>query len=382
MARSLTASAPAGLAGRSRARRRPGSSAAAAAASVRPLAFTGTLARRAWHGRRLRRTVIAALVALGLLGGGWVWLRHSPLAAVRHVEIVGVHGPDAQAVDDALTRAARGMSTLDLNVGALRAAVAPLHIVRELRASASFPHGLRIDVVEQLPVAALTTGAARTALAADGVALGGALLSGALPSVSGAAVPAVGRRVSASGLLEELAVLGAAPWQLAVHAQQVFTGAMGITVTMHGGLTVYFGNDQSAHAKWLSLARVLADPSSAGASYVDVRLPSHPAAGFPPGAVPESVASASASPQSTEEGTVAAIAAGLPAASATGAPTGTSTGSTPDTGASAGAGGSAQGQGSATTTGGAEATGTDEASPPQAGAQGGGTTAPEGSDTP
>ena len=45
----------------------------------------------------------------------------------------------------------------------------------------------------------------------------------------------------------------------------------------------YFGDAGAPHAKWLALARVLADPSSAGASYVDVRLPDRPAAGFPPG---------------------------------------------------------------------------------------------------
>ncbi len=50
------------------------------------------------------------------------------------------------------------MSTLDVTPGALRAAVAPFPVVREVRATASFPHGLRITVVEQLPVAALRSG--------------------------------------------------------------------------------------------------------------------------------------------------------------------------------------------------------------------------------
>ena len=49
---------------------------------------------------------------------------------------------------------------------------------------------------------------------------------------------------------------------------------------MRNGLLVYFGDAARPHAKWLSLARVLADPSSAGASYVDVRVPERPAAGF------------------------------------------------------------------------------------------------------
>ena len=49
---------------------------------------------------------------------------------------------------------------------------------------------------------------------------------------------------------------------------------------MRNGLLVYFGDATRPHAKWLSLARVLADPSSAGATYIDVRVPERPAAGF------------------------------------------------------------------------------------------------------
>ncbi len=48
---------------------------------------------------------------------------------------------------------------------------------------------------------------------------------------------------------------------------------------MRGGLLLYFGDATRPHAKWLSAARVLADPSSAGATYVDVRAPERPAAG-------------------------------------------------------------------------------------------------------
>ena len=52
---------------------------------------------------------------------------------------------------------------------------------------------------------------------------------------------------------------------------------------MRNGLLVYFGDATRPHAKWLSLADVLADPSSAGASYVDVRLPVAPRRRLPRG---------------------------------------------------------------------------------------------------
>lgn len=265
--------------------------------------------------RRLRIALVAVALALPLLGGGWLWLRHSSFVAVRDVRIEGVHGADAATVEAALAEAARRMSTLDVNVGALRAAVAPLHVVSAVHASARFPHGLTIDVVEQPPVASLDVAGVRTALAADGVALGPSLLSASLPTVDGSFAPAPGERVHGNSLLEALAVLGAAPAALAPHVERIYMGAHGLTATMRNGLVVYFGNDALAHAKWLSLARVLADSGAAGATYVDVRLPSRPAAGFPAGVTPpdasgEAVTSTGEQTASTES-TVAALAAGL-----------------------------------------------------------------------
>ncbi len=292
----------------------------------------------------LRNALLALAIALPLLACGWLWLRQSPFVAVQRVQISGVHGIGAPAVDAALTQAAHGMSTLDLDVGALRAAVAPLRVVRDVRAIPSFPHGLRIEVLEQLPVAVLTAGADRTAVAADGAVLGAALASGSLPSIGASVLPRTGVDVGGAGLLAELTVLGAAPTPLARHVERVFTGAKGLTVAMHDGLLVYFGDDTLPHAKWLSLARVLADSSSAGASYVDVRLPSHPAAGFPAGVTPPAAQSTTASDGSgaqvgSGESTVASLAAGLSGGSTTTSSTGSEPASAaPEPSAEAGSG--------------------------------------------
>jgi hypothetical protein len=217
------------------------------------------------------------------------------------------------------------MSTLDVNLRALRAAAAPFIVVRELHATASFPHALSIRVTEQLPVAALVLGGTRSAVAADGVVLGPALLSSGLPTLGASSIPSAGQRVGDSGLLAALTVLGAAPEPFAKVVARVFTGSSGLTLTMRNGLLAYFGDATRAHAKWLSLARVLADSSSAGASYVDVRVPERPAAGFPAGGGPTLNASAatgaSGSGEATSaagsENTVAALAARLGASNAT-----------------------------------------------------------------
>jgi cell division septal protein FtsQ len=274
-----------------------------------------------WHRCWLRIALALGCVLAGLLAGGWVWLRHSSLVAVQRVRISGVHGPDARRIDAALTDAARRMSTLDVRVGALRAAVAPFAVVREVNASASFPHGLRIRVREQPPLAALQAGGTRTAVAADGAVLGPALLSSSLPTITAATAPAPGRRLGDPAVGEVLAVLGAAPAPLAGLVARAYNGPEGVTVVMRSGLSAYFGDAGRPRAKWLALALVMASERAAGASYVDVRVPARPAAGFPGGAAPSTApqtsSASSAAPATgaaTPEATAGALEAGLSSA--------------------------------------------------------------------
>jgi cell division protein FtsQ len=309
----------------------------------RPFEAIAGLARASFQAisrhRRLRIALLALLIALPLLMGGWLLLRKSSLVAVEHVRVSGVQGPQAQAIETALSGAAQHMSTLDLHTAALRAAVASFPVIRSIRAVPSFPHGLRIDVVEQLPVAAVTVEGERTAVAADGVVLGPALLSGSLPTLSeNAAETPIGQRLHDATLRGSLTVLGDAPAALAGSVKRVYTGPEGLTLAMRNGLLAYFGDASLPHAKWLSLARVLADPSSAGAAYVDVRLPERPAAGFAGGVAPGTGATGTETGSVSDPSTAAELAAGLtaavgggssstPSTAATSSPTGTETAS-------------------------------------------------------
>ncbi len=271
--------------------------------------------------RRLRTALIVLAIAAPLLGGGWLWLRGSSLVAVRDVSVSGAHGADAGAIDAALRSAGRGMTTLEVNRAALRSAVAAYPVISDLKVSTSFPHTLRIHVVEQQAVAALTVGGAKTAVAANGVVLGASLASGSLPAVSGSAALSPGQRVRSPASLQALAVLGAAPAQLARQVTRAYSSAKGLTLSMHGGLLVYFGDASRPHAKWLALSRVLADSGSAGASYVDVRQPERPAAGFPGGVAPSSGGSeeATSTTAPTNGESTQALAEGLSAAAGGGA---------------------------------------------------------------
>jgi cell division protein FtsQ len=224
-----------------------------------------------------------ALAVLALFGGGWLWLRSSPLVSVQRVEITGVQGVDASQIDAALRTAAKRMSTLNVSVAGLRAVVAQYRVVKSVSVATDFPHGLRIHVVEQPPVAEVSAPGIHTAVAADGVVLGPDLLAAAgtqLPSIAlaGFAVP-TGGKIDGAAAREQLSVLGAAPRVLLGWVAKVFNGGEGLTVQMRNGVSIYFGDATRPHAKWLAAARVLADPSSVGATYVDVRDPERPAAG-------------------------------------------------------------------------------------------------------
>jgi cell division protein FtsQ len=266
--------------------------------------------------RRLRTAAICLAVALPALGGGWLWLRHSSLVAVEHVTITGARGPEARAIEAALRREARGMSTLAPNPAALQAAVRRFPAVSAVRAFPSFPHGMRIAVTQLPAVAALLVGGTRTAVSSGGVVLGASVPSSSLPTVADDAVPGPGSHLANPLVLEALTVLGAAPASLDRLAAKAYFGPRGLTVAMRDGLLVYFGDAIRPHAKWLSLASVLAAGGAAGATYVDVRLPGRPAAGFPPGAGPvgaEEAATGESKPGAGES-TVSALAAGLAAA--------------------------------------------------------------------
>jgi cell division protein FtsQ len=50
-------------------------------------------------------------------------------------------------------------------------------------------------------------------------------------------------------------------------------------VDLDGGPPLVFGTPEAARAKWAAAARVLAEPSAAGATYLDLRAPGRVGAG-------------------------------------------------------------------------------------------------------
>ena len=240
------------------------------------------------------RLLVAVVLLAALAYGGWTWLRDSSLAAVRDVEITGSTSSQQPRVRAALDAAARDMTTLHVREGALRDAVAPYSSVAAIEVRADFPHPLKIHVVEHTPVAVLVSGDREIAASGDGLLLRGVVADGDLPVIRMDAPPA-GERVGNTNTRTALALAAAAPDEIRRRIDRLWTGPRGMMLSLVDGPDVIFGDGSQARDKWFAATRVLADPSAAGATYLDVRIPERVAAGGL-GPVPEAPPEATSTP--------------------------------------------------------------------------------------
>lgn len=230
--------------------------------------------------RRQRFFAATFLVVVVLLAGGWFWLRGSSLVAIRSVTVTGVAGPNVEAIERALQKTARSMTTLDVSVGKLKAAIDRYSYVDGLSVETKFPHGLTINVSEQVPIARIVSGSHAEVIDADGEVLNGSVAgASSLPTLSASSLPD-GGAITDSATVAAVKLLAAAPYSLISHVQTVReTAAHGLVVQLRNGPVVYFGAANAAAAQWQALVAVLANSSSQGAGYIDVSNANRPAAG-------------------------------------------------------------------------------------------------------
>lgn len=268
--------------------------------------------------QRLRLAIAAALVSgLGLVGA-WFLIRDSSFVAVEHVTVTGAAGAEAGAIRAALDSAARKMTTLDVQSRRLHAAVVRFPEVKGLRVSTQFPHGMVIHVIELLPVALVRAFGREVPVSGDGTLLPRVRATSPLPLIALPESPS-GGRLRQPWALGAASLLAAAPRSLLARLTEALrvTGH-GLVVQIHAGPSIYFGDSSRAWAKWVAAMAVLADPGSAGASYIDVTDPARPVAGTGAG-VAATTAAGSTAPTSTTPAAPASTAP-VPATSTT--PTG------------------------------------------------------------
>lgn len=223
---------------------------------------------------RARTLLTILVVALGATGG-WIWLRDSSLVAASDVTIVGVHGPQAHVIEQALRNAAGEMTTLHMRPQALRAAAAQYPLVKSIRVSAKFPHQLRISVAEHEPVAAITVAGRPVPIAEDGTILRGAYVPGLTRLRP--RTPPVGSRITDPVQVAAVRILAAAPPSLRTRVTKVFMGPRGMSVRVTGAPPAIFGSGRRADAKWVSLMTLLASGKITGATQIDLSVPERPA---------------------------------------------------------------------------------------------------------
>jgi cell division protein FtsQ len=218
---------------------------------------------------------------LVLLAAGWVgylWLRDISLVRVEHVKVSGVHGREAAAITRALTETGKRMTTMHVKQDELEQAVESFVTVRSLSASGDFPNTLEVRVDQYVAAAALVTPAGRRiGVAGDGTLLGGVGGGARLPVVKADQIP--NSRLLPPGVPRTLVtVLGKAPAAMLPLAERAFATRESVQIPLRNGPVLYFGKPRRARAKWMAATRVLTDPASAGARYIDLRLPERPAA--------------------------------------------------------------------------------------------------------
>jgi cell division protein FtsQ len=238
--------------------------------------------------RRIRViAVIAALVAAAGTTLYYAWFRDSGLVKVQDVTVTGVTGPNAPQIRDTLEQAALQQTTLHVNQDELRRAVEAAPTILRVTATPDFPHGLRIDVTENHPVAAIAIpGSGTVPIAGNGTLMPGDKVDGSVPEIKIQGVAKTGRNgMAAARLTDEragplLRVAAAAPPALLHRSTSIERRkGEGIVVLLENGPRVVFGDDSALAAKWKAAAGVLAATSAQGAAYVDVRLPERPVAG-------------------------------------------------------------------------------------------------------
>jgi cell division protein FtsQ len=224
------------------------------------------------------RVLAGILLTVSGLALGWLWFRDSSFAAVERVTIAGSGSSEQAQVRAALETAAAGMSTLRVDESALEEVVEPFASVAGLRIRSDFPHDLRIEVIEHEPVATVRAGGTSVPATGGGMLLAGVRADDDLPTIASRA-PLEGGHVSDARTLAALRVAAAAPPDLRERAARLFYGQGGVRLDLRAGPDLIFGSADDAGAKWRAAARVLADESSAGALYLDLRVPKLVAAG-------------------------------------------------------------------------------------------------------
>jgi cell division protein FtsQ len=231
--------------------------------------------------RRFQRYVLALAALAAVLAVAYLlWLRDSSLVAVERTTVTGLSTDQAGEIRAALKRAAREMTSLNVDSTALEEAVERYPEVAGVEADPTFPHELHIEVTERTPVASISpVGGDSVAVAADGTLIEAGKTADPLPELVGIEPPASGA-LRDRPAVAAVKVVAALPEVLSARVTTLEERpGEGFVATVAGGPEVVLGDLDQLEDKWLAAAAAIADGGADEASYVDVSVPERPALG-------------------------------------------------------------------------------------------------------
>lgn len=220
--------------------------------------------------RRLRPYLYAGAVVVVIGTGAWV-LWFSSVLEARDVEVVGNSTLTSARVEK-VARTPLGGPLVSVDLDAIEQRVEAIASVRSASVSRSWPHTIRIDVVERVPVAVVSRGVGLQAVDADGYLFGSyASEPKNLPVIRTA--PDVRREA----LAEAAAVIRSLRADLAAKVRHVDVQTIDqIVLRLKDGRRVMWGSADDAAQKAEVLEALLRQPATKQASEIDVRVPGRP----------------------------------------------------------------------------------------------------------
>ncbi len=219
--------------------------------------------------RRPWRRALSALLVLALLGGaGWV-VGWTGLLGVHGVEVVGVSGAEAAAVEE-LVRVSEGTPLVRVDTAAVERSVRGRVTVAEVSVRRSWPRTLVVDVVPRVP-AIVVKGPSGTLDVVDATGVTFGRVTKAPKGVP--VVTATGSRaMTPEALQAALALLRDLPRDLAADVSAVTVSSANLVTFTARGHTVVWGGEDEAALK----IRVLRALLTTRAKVIDVSAPDTP----------------------------------------------------------------------------------------------------------
>ena len=230
--------------------------------------------------RRTRRLRIGGVVlAVFLVLAACIGLYNSSLFAVRTVEVVGVTHVSADTVR-ALARVPKDATLIRFPADAVAQRVSADPWIASVSVSRVFPSGMRIRVVERVPVAIVDAGARMWLIDGTGAAIATPTVeaSGTVPIIND--VPGLdlkaGRRTTSEPLLNAIAVLNGISRTLAATVLSVSAPTIdGTALSTADHVEIVFGEAVDLTTKDALARRILTEQRGKVVS-IDVRITDRP----------------------------------------------------------------------------------------------------------